>query len=231
MSLGNAAEARCDTSRRKPLCPFLLSPPPPPYRWNCNKLNSAFGNARERYVGSRKLARHDAAEAGLVRFTIGAARVTEPAGSLYRQEPRHPTKLITTARRAPGNCPCFRRTLLLPAYLRPSCPFFSRLRSRNTFEGCDRFASGACLSGELCLDIDRFESPLNIWTMRKRERERGKRLFFEVLGSLKPNWGREAWNMWNTEIKDLYCDRVETWRYRDSINCSDSSSERAIDGK
>lgn len=27
-----------------------LSPPPPPYRRNCNKLNSAFGNARERYV-------------------------------------------------------------------------------------------------------------------------------------------------------------------------------------
>lgn len=102
----------------------------PPYRRNCNKLNSAFGVTRESgmYVGSRKLARHGGGRVGAI---YDWRRTCDRASWKFisaRTAPSDKTYYHRPSDRAGGSCPCFRRTLLLPTYLRPSCPFFFRFR-------------------------------------------------------------------------------------------------------
>lgn len=223
MSLGDAAKARCDVAAETP------PPPSPSYRW---KLQQIEFRVRQHEKAVCTLAREswrDPAEAGLVRFMIGAARVTEPAGSLCRQEPRHPTKLITAVGSRARMLSLFSSYVAFTGIFASFLPFFFPWRSAyvpgwNAFEGCDRFVSGACLSGELCLDIDRFKSPLNIWIEREREKKgfslRCPGRKFETESRMRSS------NMWNTEIKDFYCDRIEK---PDGIGIHSIVREIAID--
>lgn len=178
MSSGDAAR-QGDTSWRET---FL---PSPTYRRNCNKLNSVFGNARERYV--RWLAKVERRQAGWRDLRL--AHVCQRRGWKFMpaNRSRHPTKLITAhgsrVHDHEGGWPCFAgvsgvchiyRHFVLAFLFSPrfaeTCPAETRPRSKVAIDS----RTGRVAPASFCTSIDSSES-----SVKYLDNKRG-RAFFEV---------------------------------------------------